>query len=136
MQKFEDKLMLFVAIVKLPLTEFSGEKITPVVLDEQKEENLSIITDEEERASTIDLEEILGTGDLATIEQYVNNHFSNLSQEEMLMKLLSLNEHTRLKLLEIINQIKSNKTDEDVEMKDATEQDYEEEIFHDTLEGK
>jgi cellobiose-specific phosphotransferase system component IIA len=139
MQKLGDKIILFVAIAKLPLPEFNAEKMNPVVLD-QLEENLSIITDEDDKNSTVDIEDILGTGDLKMIEQYVNTNFSNLSQEEMLMKLLSLNENTRFKLLEVINQIKMRKTEEpDVIMTDTNknieqaQEDIEEDIIHEPL---
>jgi len=48
------------------------------------------------------LELYLRNNDLTMLEDYVNRHFSNLSQEEMINKLMSLDENFREKLLNLV----------------------------------
>jgi len=48
------------------------------------------------------LELYLKNNDLTMLEDYVNRHFSNLSQEEMVNKLMSLDENFREKLLNLV----------------------------------
>ena len=59
------------------------------------------------------LELYLKNDDVSMLEDYVNRHFSNLSQEEMINKLMSLDESFREKLLILVleYQQKISKTD-------------------------
>ena len=92
--------------------------------NEAEQDKMSSITDEnEERNNTEDkkdstnkeandanariseeanLELYLRNDDLTMLEDYVNRHFSNLSQEEMVNKLMSLDENFREKLLNLV----------------------------------
>jgi hypothetical protein len=110
-----DKILVYVIVGKHPLPSVS-DKLNPVVLD--IEANMSPITSDDEddgdNYKNTNLEDLLKSDDIGSFEDYVNTHFSNLSQEEMLVKLMSLNEDTRKKLLTFIMnfQMKETKTEE------------------------
>ena len=53
------------------------------------------------------------------LEDYVNTNFSNLSQEQIVEKLMTFNEESRAKLLDLIMQYQNNSGHEDVEMTNA-----------------
>ena len=53
------------------------------------------------------LQALLNSEDLSFFEEYINTHFSNLSQEDLLSKLMKLDEVSRMKLLQLITQYQS-----------------------------
>lgn len=62
------------------------------------------------------LQTLLNSEDLSFFEEYINTHFSNLSQEDLLSKLMKLDEISRMKLLQLITQYQSK--NEVIEEKD------------------
>jgi hypothetical protein len=60
--------------------------------------------------NTKSLQALLSSDDLSFFEEYINTHFSNLSQEDLLSKLMQLDENSRMKLLQLITQYQ-NKND-------------------------
>lgn len=68
-------------------SDFDKGKINEKVLNSLSDENLEIL---------------IKNNDVSLLEEYVNNHFSNLTQEEMIEKLMALDENFREKLLTLI----------------------------------
>lgn len=113
------------------------------VENDEEHDKLSSITDENEKSVEIDniqekendkltnevnqniseeanLELYLRNDDLTMLEDYVNRHFSNLSQEEMVNKLMSLDENFREKLLNLVMEYQQKISNE--EIKETTNQ--------------
>ena len=68
--------------------------------------------------NTKSLQALLNSDDLSFFEEYINTHFSNLSQEDLLSKLMQLDEVSRMKLLQLITQYQSK--NETIEEKENT----------------
>lgn len=102
----------------------------------EQEDKMSSITDENEEANYAEdkkdfanketsepnnphiseeanLELYLRNDDLTMLEDYVNRHFSNLSQEEMVNKLMSLDENFREKLLNLVMEYQQRLSNDD-----------------------
>ena len=87
----------------------ASEKLnmSPITSDEEGNAELNeegtiegINNDDNGRDAT--LEELLRSDDPTLLEEYVNNNFANLSQEEIIGKLITLDEESRVKLLNLI----------------------------------
>ena len=66
------------------------------------------IKDENEK-----LEKILQQNDMKILEEYVNQNFNNLSQEDIIKKLMVFNEESRAKLLELIMKYQQNNNEQE-----------------------
>lgn len=97
--------------------ESSEQDVMSSITDENEEEIKSLENNIEENRNNVknenifdsvnvsdegNLELYLKNNDLTMLEDYVNRHFSNLSQEEMVNKLMSLDENFREKLLNLV----------------------------------
>jgi len=71
-------------------------------------------TDNKQVSEEANLELYLKNDDLTMLEDYVNRHFSNLSQEEMVDKLMSLDENFREKLLNLVIEYQQKTANEDI----------------------
>jgi len=89
---------------------YEQDKLSSIT-DENEEENKDKNNLEENNLQTdanpniseeANLELYLRNDDLTMLEDYVNRHFSNLSQDEMVNKLMSLDENFREKLLNLV----------------------------------
>jgi len=80
-------------------------------IEQPKPKIKQVIPTQKNPLSNESLQNFLSGNDLEQFEEYINTQFSNLSQEELLSKLMGLDEITRIKLLNLIMQYK-NKTPE------------------------
>lgn len=133
----KEKMLVFVLLGnKSEIENLTGRKIEPVVIkrkeitieeEQEKEndsenENMSPLTDEENNKNLnistmnendIKLEKLLQTNDMNLLVDYVNKNFSNLSQEEIVNKLMTFNEESRTKLLDLIMQYQQASQEDD-----------------------
>jgi hypothetical protein len=82
--------------------------ISPITSDEEDndleddEENETSNQLQGEQASKNKLQELLDSDNAELLEEYVNKEFANLAQEEIIEKLMSLDENSRAKLINFI----------------------------------
>jgi hypothetical protein len=104
-------------------------QMSPITSDEEDDsvnegENNLKEGDNNSKSKKYSLEELLQEDDLEKLEEYVNSQFANLSQEEIIQKLMSLDENNRAKLLNLImkyqqriaNSTQHDKNDDDDEI--------------------
>ena len=115
-----------VSIIKKmePIVIKKKEISIETIKEEPNEDNVSSITDNENNSNNLEtndekLERLINTNDMKLLEDYVNTNFSNLSQEQIVEKLMTFNEESRAKLLDLIMQYQNNSGHEDVEMTNA-----------------
>ncbi len=114
MSKLE-KILVFCAIRKGDETNIGSDKqfIAPVMLrsnddDEMQPEKMSPLTSEEEADEDEDkkklekLHRLLASDNPELLEDYVNREFANLGQDEIIDKLMLLDEESRSKLINFI----------------------------------
>lgn len=108
---------------------FLNQKNAATGVTAQKSENPKQVNDQEGKS----LQSLLHSDDLGSFEEYINSHFSNLSQEDLLSKLMELDDGSRIKLLQMITQYQRKSDDDEQEVSEEKNLEGQDVIMQNTV---